>query len=76
MDAKQLKRLILSGQIKTFGELVEKVGIPAMTEVLGCSDTHIRTVISEPGALRLGELFKLSEWLRMSRWRVAEIFCS
>lgn len=73
MDKKQIRKLIASGDIKTFADLVDHTTVNGMGKIIGCSRKRIFYLKRKPEKMELGELWKLAEWLGYKWWKVAEL---
>jgi hypothetical protein len=75
MDKKEIKRLILSGQIKTFQDLCQHVTKKELAEVMGCSVKHVNYLLAHPEKALLRDIAGLTEWLGYKRWEtVGKLF--
>lgn len=76
MELKDCRKLILSGEIKTFDDLLKHVSIEQVAEGMGCGVKQVQAVRREPGKMRVGELIRLSEAIGVHRDRVMGLFVS
>jgi hypothetical protein len=74
-ELSHLRPLIKDGTITVFGHLLEYVTINQLSEIMGCSGTHIRYLLENPLQVRLGEIERLTVAFGYKKWeKVGRLF--
>lgn len=73
MDAKQIKKLILSGEIQVWSDLYKYITVRQMFQLFGRSETHWETVRRNPLKLTIGDMETIVQVLKISKKRFLEV---